>query len=43
MYLPVLWTEEAKETFDAIVNAIEAQWGFQSAASFVSKTNSVIL
>jgi len=39
MSLPILWTDEAKETFDNTVIQIEYKWGISSAAKFVSQAN----
>jgi len=38
MSLSILWTDEAKETFDIIVNFLENNWGSTSAKKFIEVT-----
>jgi len=42
MSLPVYWTGEAKETFDAIVYFIEEPWGEKEAGKFVKRTQKLL-
>jgi plasmid stabilization system protein ParE len=42
MNLHILWTEEAKETFESVVSFIEYKWGFNSAKKFIAKSNRII-
>lgn len=43
MSLPIFWTDEAKETFDAIFSFILDQFGEQSAKKFLKQTNKTLL
>lgn len=38
----VYWTDEARETFDAIVITIEDKWGFKQASVFVKRVQQVL-
>jgi plasmid stabilization system protein ParE len=40
--LTVNWTDEAQETFDGIVILIDQNWGYKSAAEFVSNVQRII-
>jgi len=42
MNYAVLWTDEAKETFEIIVNMLEIKWGNLSASNFITTTQSKI-
>jgi len=42
MTLSVRWTDEARETFDIIVELIDTKWGFASAQKFVRSAQSTI-
>ena len=42
MTLPILWSNEAKETFDIIINYLENNWGMPIASRFISVTNQKI-
>ncbi len=42
MSLDILWTDEAKETFDIILNFIANKWGETSAQKFVQKAHHTI-
>jgi|GEM_PF-1502826 len=41
MSLPIFWSDEAKETFDAIFWFIFNQFGEQSAKKFLKQTNKI--
>lgn len=42
MSLSIFWTEEATNTFDSIVQFIEAEWGENSTKKFIRKTDKVL-
>lgn len=42
MSLPIFWSDEAKETFDAIFWFVFNQFGEQSAKKFLKQTNKTI-
>ena len=42
MSLPVFWSDEAKETFDALFGFILNQFGEKSARKFLKQTNKAI-
>lgn len=42
MSFVVVWTPEAIETFDIIVELIESKWGFATAQKFVRSANRTI-
>jgi len=43
MSLDVFWTDEATETFDAIILFIEHRWSEEQAAVFVKHTQKVLM
>ena len=43
MSFPVYWTDEAKETFNLIINFIEELWGEKEAGKFVKRTQKLLL
>lgn len=42
MSLPLYWTDEAKDTFDAIVLFIGDIWGEKEAQKFIKRTQEVL-
>ena len=42
MTLTVRWADEARETFDIILELIENKWGFLSAQKFIRSTDATI-
>lgn len=42
MSLPVYWTGEAKETFDAIVYFTKELWGEKEAGKFIKRTQELL-
>ncbi|ALO14054.1 Plasmid stabilization system protein [Salinivirga cyanobacteriivorans] len=42
MALKIKWTEEAEETFDAVIEYLENKWTEKEARNFAQKTNKVI-
>ncbi|MBD1385649.1 type II toxin-antitoxin system RelE/ParE family toxin [Mucilaginibacter rigui] len=38
----IYWTDEAHETFDAIVLIIEDKWGFKQAGVFVKRVQQIL-
>ena len=43
MSLPIIWSENAELTFDAIVTYIRNSWGENSAGKFVRRVNQLLL
>lgn len=42
MSLPIAWTDDAQESFDATVNQIESKWGIRIAEVFVRDAHKTI-
>ncbi|HEY8929020.1 MAG TPA: type II toxin-antitoxin system RelE/ParE family toxin [Mucilaginibacter sp.] len=42
MSLAILWSDDAKDTFDIIVSFIESEWGESSSKKFVTHTNKIL-